>query len=278
MLASLGSIGGSFFEDGSGSEGDDEPPDAAALHTGQRLQPSGAAFAGGPIPELQPHRHYQHAVGWGPLPSQHSVGGEYNNVGGAYAADPGMSASVDTFSAASPVSTWPPQGPGSSFGGWSALFAADGPRQAVQETAATALQRQQQQQQQQPDQLLHIVGAHPITLLPAFGSEAQALPGSKTAGSSARTKHGSAKRRTAAGRRSGGSPPGGPPHFQHLVFGGGGARTIAYAGAVHALRTLGLVRRLDSVAGASGGSILAVMAALDLGPQEVRASGDRGVG
>jgi predicted acylesterase/phospholipase RssA len=51
------------------------------------------------------------------------------------------------------------------------------------------------------------------------------------------------------------------------VFGGGGARCLAYAGALHSLRTLGLVGRLRSVSGASGGAVYALLAALGLSVQ-----------
>jgi len=126
-----------------------------------------------------------------------------------------------------------------------------------------------------------VVGAHPITVLPAFSSaDAVMSPAGATTTrssscSSSADPHPSSKRRTRRSSTKRPSSPSSPtprtttPHFTRIVFGGGGARTLAYAGAVHALRTLGLVRRLDCVAGASGGAILAVLAALGLGPQEV---------
>jgi predicted acylesterase/phospholipase RssA len=51
------------------------------------------------------------------------------------------------------------------------------------------------------------------------------------------------------------------------VFGGGGARCLAYAGALHTLRQLGLVGPLKSVAGASGGAVYALLAVLGLSVQ-----------
>jgi hypothetical protein len=136
-----------------------------------------------------------------------------------------------------------------------------------------------------------VIGAHPITVLPAFGV-AEPIAGAAHAGRAAAAQPHHAPRPSsppgssssggsggAAGRRRGEPRSAGrarpalrPPHFSHLVFGGGGARTLAYAGAVHALRTLGLVRRVESVAGASGGAILAVLSALGLGPGEVLAA------
>jgi hypothetical protein len=46
------------------------------------------------------------------------------------------------------------------------------------------------------------------------------------------------------------------------VFGGGGARCFGYAGALHALRQLGLMGRLKGVSGSSGGAVYALLAAL----------------
>lgn len=182
----------------------------------------------------------------------------------------------------------PPQGEGSSFGGWSSFFlptaaatADAGIRQAALLGAVEA---------HRPT----VVGSHPITVLPAFNGEAQnsiarqggnrssrgaphdgtnaATAGGAAAGAAAaparraRRPDSSARRPLSPASRGGASRT---PHFTRLVFGGGGARTLAYAGAAHSLRMLGLVRRLDAVAGASGGAILAVLAALSLGPQEI---------
>jgi predicted acylesterase/phospholipase RssA len=51
--------------------------------------------------------------------------------------------------------------------------------------------------------------------------------------------------------------------YEWLVFGGGGARCFAYAGALHALKQLGLLGRLRGVSGSSGGAVYALLAALD---------------
>lgn len=52
------------------------------------------------------------------------------------------------------------------------------------------------------------------------------------------------------------------PKYEYLVFGGGGARCFGYAGALHALRQLGLLGRLKGVSGSSGGAVYALLAAL----------------
>ncbi|KAI8473744.1 MAG: hypothetical protein J3K34DRAFT_457124 [Monoraphidium minutum] len=186
-----------------------------------------------------------------------------------------------------PPGPWPPQGEGDSYGGWSTLFRSDGLRAAALQAAASAAAASAAAQRGAPPPQ-HFVGSHPITVLPSYGLPVPPAPGGGAAGGgdapaagggggsgrgspAAESERVRAKRRDAAGRRSpsGRRPRDGPPHFSRLVFGGGGARTLAYAGALHALRQLGLVRRLDAVAGSSGGAILAVLAALGLGPQEI---------
>lgn len=63
-----------------------------------------------------------------------------------------------------------------------------------------------------------------------------------------------------------------PHQYHHLVFGGGGARCLAYAGALHALRQLGFIGKLKSVLGSSGGAVYALLTALGLSIQEVLAA------
>ncbi|WIA40630.1 hypothetical protein OEZ86_013966 [Tetradesmus obliquus] len=60
--------------------------------------------------------------------------------------------------------------------------------------------------------------------------------------------------------------------YEYLVFGGGGARCFGYAGALHALRQLGLLGRLRGVSGSSGGAVYALLAALRFSVPEVQAA------
>ncbi|WIA20334.1 hypothetical protein OEZ85_006165 [Tetradesmus obliquus] len=62
------------------------------------------------------------------------------------------------------------------------------------------------------------------------------------------------------------------PKYEYLVFGGGGARCFGYAGALHALRQLGLLGRLRGVSGSSGGAVYALLAALRFSVPEVQAA------
>eukprot|EP00775_Hariotina_reticulata_P004430 gene4430-4685_t len=59
---------------------------------------------------------------------------------------------------------------------------------------------------------------------------------------------------------------------KYLVFGGGGARCFGYAGALHALRQLGLLGDLKGISGSSGGAVYALLAALNFSVSEVQAA------
>jgi hypothetical protein len=286
-LASLASLGGSYFED----EEDDEA--AAAVAT---------AAAAAAVAEQERWR----PVG-GPAPQLQAV------------ADGGGFQQMRQEQQQVPTTADGPTGPADllqqsqlpSTASW-ALVGTDTPSQLQQpqqplspseqqQVLAPAEQPQPQQQHPQPQQpqsaALHsgqpstpitqagsyrptVVGAHPITVLPAFGSpdgigindlRSSFVGGRESAASPSSNGHRGARRPGSKRPTSPASPAprAATPHFSRVVFGGGGARTLAYAGAMHALRTLGIVRRLDSVAGASGGAILAVLAALGLSPAEI---------
>ena len=50
--------------------------------------------------------------------------------------------------------------------------------------------------------------------------------------------------------------------IENLVFKGGGVLGIAYAGAIHALEDKGLLDNINSVAGTSAGSMVAIILCL----------------
>ncbi|XP_061170094.1 uncharacterized protein LOC133179329 [Saccostrea echinata] len=58
--------------------------------------------------------------------------------------------------------------------------------------------------------------------------------------------------------------------FENLVFEGGGAKGVAYPGAIQALEELGLMRKIKRFAGTSIGSITACLAALGYNSQKIR--------
>lgn len=253
-LASLGSIGASWFEDDDGdSDGDGADGTAAAAAVSSGPGQSMALAGGGaplrpPAPPPAARHDHRHAQAHQP---------------GARDGGPGMPPAAGA---------WVPQGNGAIYGAWGAFLRSDGLPHASAASAGAAAAAGPQQ---------HFVGQHPITVLPSYGADAAAPapPGAAVAAErdggaapGAPAAGGARAARSSRGARRGMRTAHGPPHFSRLVFGGGGARTLAYAGSVHALRTLGLVRRLECVAGASGGAILAVLVALGLGPQEVGAS------
>lgn len=66
-----------------------------------------------------------------------------------------------------------------------------------------------------------------------------------------------------------------PPHptafpFQNLVLQGGGVKGVAYIGAFQQLAALGMLDRIDRVAGTSAGAITATLLALRYSPQEIQ--------
>jgi NTE family protein len=67
-------------------------------------------------------------------------------------------------------------------------------------------------------------------------------------------------------------PPPGPDRFpfQNLVLQGGGVKGIAYVGAFQQLQALGMLDRMQRVAGTSAGAITAALLALRYTPQEIQ--------
>ncbi|XP_062594046.1 uncharacterized protein LOC134255531 [Saccostrea cucullata] len=58
--------------------------------------------------------------------------------------------------------------------------------------------------------------------------------------------------------------------FKNLIFEGGGAKGIAYPGALKALEEVGILKKIKRFAGTSVGSITATMAALGYSSTEIR--------
>ncbi|XP_061169582.1 uncharacterized protein LOC133178947 [Saccostrea echinata] len=58
--------------------------------------------------------------------------------------------------------------------------------------------------------------------------------------------------------------------FENLIFEGGGAKGIAYPGALRALEEVGIMKKIKRFAGTSVGSITATMAALGYKSTEIR--------
>ncbi|XP_062574920.1 uncharacterized protein LOC134236796 [Saccostrea cucullata] len=58
--------------------------------------------------------------------------------------------------------------------------------------------------------------------------------------------------------------------FENLIFEGGGAKGIAYPGALKALEEVGIMKKIIRFAGTSVGSITATMAALGYDSTEIR--------
>ena len=58
-------------------------------------------------------------------------------------------------------------------------------------------------------------------------------------------------------------------NFKNLVFEGGGVKGIAYGGALVQLREMGILQKIERVAGASAGAIIATLVAVGYSAQEV---------
>ncbi|XP_022320772.2 uncharacterized protein LOC111122994 [Crassostrea virginica] len=58
--------------------------------------------------------------------------------------------------------------------------------------------------------------------------------------------------------------------FENLVFGGGGAKGVAYPGSVQVLEEVGVLKRIKRCAGTSSGSLVALMISLGYTAEEIR--------
>lgn len=67
-----------------------------------------------------------------------------------------------------------------------------------------------------------------------------------------------------------GPPLPAPSSFQNLVLQGGGVKGVAYIGAFQQLQALGMLDRIQRVAGTSAGAITATLLALHYTPQEIQ--------
>lgn len=67
-----------------------------------------------------------------------------------------------------------------------------------------------------------------------------------------------------------GAPLPDPSQFHNLVLQGGGVKGVAYIGAFQQLQTLGMLDRIQRVAGTSAGAITATLLALRYTPQEIQ--------